>query len=211
MASNSKRQGRQSAESAAQTQLQVVQAATNLFADKGFDSTSLRDIAQQAQVTHGTLRHHFGSKLDVWKAVADRVLEQYQQSLMPAVMTANQAASPLHAFKNIVSAFISTSNKNPIYAKLLVQECTHNNPRSDYVKQHFLGIHILIEPLFLEAQKTNPKLEVFSNDSFFLALLSLTFFPLLLPEVTQLLSNKQDSTSIQNTEQLILNILLGDS
>lgn len=37
-------------------------AAVRLFADKGIDATSIREIAQEAGVSSGLLRHHFGSK-----------------------------------------------------------------------------------------------------------------------------------------------------
>ncbi|MBU2667447.1 TetR/AcrR family transcriptional regulator [Actinoplanes bogorensis] len=37
-------------------------AAIQLFAERGVDSATIRDIAQQADVSSGLLRHHFGSK-----------------------------------------------------------------------------------------------------------------------------------------------------
>ncbi|MFG2041556.1 helix-turn-helix domain-containing protein [Dactylosporangium sp. NPDC048998] len=37
-------------------------AAIRLFAERGMDGTTVRDIAQQAGVSPGLLRHHFGSK-----------------------------------------------------------------------------------------------------------------------------------------------------
>jgi AcrR family transcriptional regulator len=40
----------------------LLDAAEALFADKGFDATSIREIAAQAGDTIGTLSHHFGSK-----------------------------------------------------------------------------------------------------------------------------------------------------
>ncbi|NUR49810.1 MAG: helix-turn-helix transcriptional regulator, partial [Hamadaea sp.] len=37
-------------------------AAIRLFADRGIAGASVRDIAQEAGVSSGLLRHHFGSK-----------------------------------------------------------------------------------------------------------------------------------------------------
>jgi AcrR family transcriptional regulator len=37
-------------------------AAIRLFADRGIDGTTVRDIAREAGVSPGLLRHHFGSK-----------------------------------------------------------------------------------------------------------------------------------------------------
>jgi AcrR family transcriptional regulator len=40
-------------------------AAIALFADKGIEGASVRDIAQAAGVSSGLLRHHFGSKAEL--------------------------------------------------------------------------------------------------------------------------------------------------
>ncbi|MGK5680603.1 TetR/AcrR family transcriptional regulator [Actinoplanes sp. URMC 104] len=37
-------------------------AAIELFAERGVDAATIRDIAQRAEVSSGLLRHHFGSK-----------------------------------------------------------------------------------------------------------------------------------------------------
>jgi len=37
-------------------------AAIKLFAERGVDGATIRDIAQEAEVSSGLLRHHFGSK-----------------------------------------------------------------------------------------------------------------------------------------------------
>jgi AcrR family transcriptional regulator len=37
-------------------------AAIKLFAERGVDGATVRDIAQEAEVSSGLLRHHFGSK-----------------------------------------------------------------------------------------------------------------------------------------------------
>ena len=51
-------------------------AALGLFGERGFDATSLRDVATAAGVSHGLLRHHFGSKSDLRDAVERHVLQQ---------------------------------------------------------------------------------------------------------------------------------------
>ena len=37
-------------------------AALRLFAERGLDGTTIRDIAKEAGVSGGLIRHHFGSK-----------------------------------------------------------------------------------------------------------------------------------------------------
>jgi AcrR family transcriptional regulator len=54
-------------------------AAIRLFAERGSDATTVRDIAQEAGVSPGLLRHHFGSKEELREAcdvyVLDRIVK----------------------------------------------------------------------------------------------------------------------------------------
>ena len=203
--------GKQSAENAAKTKAHITECALNVFAQQGYESASLRDIAQRAGVTHGTLRHHFGSKHAVWTAVADQVLLHYQQRLLPILNAATQNRDYLDAFKQVVRGFISVSLQNPPFARLLIQECTSPNERSAYVQQHFLAMHQVIGDLFNNAQQQSNALAKYTNDSFFLSLLSLTFFPLMMPDVSQLLSAHSTNPAqfAQEREQLIIDTLFG--
>ncbi|GAA2376903.1 helix-turn-helix domain-containing protein [Dactylosporangium salmoneum] len=54
----------------------IREAAVTLFAERGVDATTVRDIAQQAGVSPGLLRHHFGSKEALREACDHYVLER---------------------------------------------------------------------------------------------------------------------------------------
>ena len=51
-------------------------AAIELFADRGIDGATIRDIAQKAGVSSGLLRHHFGSKEGLRDACDEYVLNE---------------------------------------------------------------------------------------------------------------------------------------
>ncbi|MDY6919629.1 MAG: TetR/AcrR family transcriptional regulator [Pseudomonadota bacterium] len=178
-----RKRGRQSAHNAHLTREDIITSAIELFAEHGYEATSLRHLARAAGVTHGTLRHHFGGKFEIWKAVADQVLADYQAQLLPNLDHAFSDERPLEVFRGLVRGFISVSLEHPVFARLLLREGLHPSPRAEYVRGNFLQMHSAIEPLFLRAREQCPRLAHHSNDSFFLALLSLTYFPLLLPEV----------------------------
>lgn len=50
----------------------LLNAAETLFAQYGFKSTTVRDIAKAADVNHTLVIHHFGSKENLWNAVMDQ-------------------------------------------------------------------------------------------------------------------------------------------
>ncbi|MEV6780325.1 TetR/AcrR family transcriptional regulator [Streptomyces syringium] len=59
----------------------LLAAATRLFADQGYDRTSVQEIVEAAGVTKGALYHYFGSKDDLLHEVYARVLRLQQERL----------------------------------------------------------------------------------------------------------------------------------
>jgi AcrR family transcriptional regulator len=47
----------------------LLEAAVSLFAEKGFDATSVQEIVERAQVTKGAMYHYFRSKDDLLYAI----------------------------------------------------------------------------------------------------------------------------------------------
>jgi AcrR family transcriptional regulator len=60
---------RSSREKSAETRSHIIEAAYQLFVDKGYNATPLREISQQAGVTVGAVYNHFDTKEDIWVAV----------------------------------------------------------------------------------------------------------------------------------------------
>ncbi|MFV8227470.1 TetR/AcrR family transcriptional regulator [Mycolicibacterium fortuitum] len=56
-------------------------AALRCFATQGISGTTMRTIAEAAGVSHGLLRHHFGSKDGLVAAVDDHVLRVFGEAL----------------------------------------------------------------------------------------------------------------------------------
>ena len=61
-------------------------AALRLFADRGLDGTTIRDIAKEAGVSGGLIRHHFGSKDDLRAACDSYALDQMMRIKEQAVL-----------------------------------------------------------------------------------------------------------------------------
>lgn len=60
-----------------QTRDAILLASERVFAERGFDGASLRDLAVAAGVTRSLIHHHFGSKEELWLAVADHLFADY--------------------------------------------------------------------------------------------------------------------------------------
>ncbi|WBB60239.1 TetR/AcrR family transcriptional regulator [Streptomyces sp. WMMC500] len=59
----------------------LLAAATRLFAERGFDRTSVQELVEAAGVTKGALYHYFGSKDDLLHEIYGRLLRLQQERL----------------------------------------------------------------------------------------------------------------------------------
>ncbi len=81
----------------AQTRQAIAGAAARLFAERGFEQTTVEDIARAAQVTKKTVFNHFPAKEDL---VFDRAAER-ERELVAAVRDRAAGTSVLEAFRAI--------------------------------------------------------------------------------------------------------------
>ena len=68
-------------------------AAMRLFTERGMDGATIRDIAKEAGVSGGLVRHHFGSKDDLRAACDSYALDQIMRIKEQAVL-GGQLANP---------------------------------------------------------------------------------------------------------------------
>ena len=60
---------------AAQRRAQLIEVARGLFAERGFEGTSIEEIAQRANVSKPIVYEHFGGKEGLYAVVVDREME----------------------------------------------------------------------------------------------------------------------------------------
>lgn len=60
----------------------LVGVAMRLFAEKGFDGVTVRDISAAAGVSVGLINHHFGSKEGLREAVDSHFLSQFEEAVL---------------------------------------------------------------------------------------------------------------------------------
>jgi AcrR family transcriptional regulator len=71
---------------------EILDAALDLFADRGFQGTSVRDIARAVGVNEATLYHYFPSKAAILDAILDVLLEERSELFT----VADDPRVPLH-------------------------------------------------------------------------------------------------------------------
>ncbi|GEK21338.1 TetR family transcriptional regulator [Cellulomonas xylanilytica] len=84
MATDSKRSTR-SRMTGTQRRAQLVDVARRLFAEKGFDGTSIEEIAARAEVSKPVVYEHFGGKEGIYAVVVDREIQALTGALSGAL------------------------------------------------------------------------------------------------------------------------------
>jgi AcrR family transcriptional regulator len=116
--------------------VRIRDAALSHFAEEGFDRTTIRAIARTAGVSHGMLRHHFGSKIDLRAACDDyvfQVLHRLNTLLLDApspVDSSLQSANPLwrYAARSLVDGSPTAA---PIFDELVAMTARQLAPTRD--------------------------------------------------------------------------------
>src|ERR671938_456858 len=66
-------------ELAARRREEILDAAAQLFAERGYSETDTQELAERLGVGKGTLYRYFPSKRDLFLAAADRVMRRLRQ------------------------------------------------------------------------------------------------------------------------------------
>jgi TetR/AcrR family acrAB operon transcriptional repressor len=76
---------RRTKEEAAITREQLLKKALTVFSKKGYASTTLENIAREADVTRGAIYHHFGGKTELYNTLIREYADRGNQIMQQAV------------------------------------------------------------------------------------------------------------------------------
>lgn len=137
--------GRRSAKHAATTRERIEAAALEAFSDVGFDAASTRLIARQAGVNAQLVTHHFGTKLGLWKAVADRTFQQLVVRLGERMRGLDGVADD-ERMRLMLREYIRYAAEHPEIARFMAHEGARQGERLDWlIERH-------VRPIFESLQ-----------------------------------------------------------
>lgn len=138
----------------------ILHKAEELFAKKGFDATTVRDIAKAAHINLAMISYYFGSK--------DKLLEKlfaYRMSIITEDLQRlfeNQSLSPLQKLQTFVEEYIArVFRKQDFYKIVLCEQIINNNPKVIELMQEWRMKNLKLVELIV---KQGQDQEVFSTD-----------------------------------------------
>ena len=138
---------------------QLVEVATLLFAERGFDATTTASIAAAANVSEPILYRHFRSKQELFVQIIDDVTSVTKQHWNTA---AAATPDPAATFREMATSWPKhMRNAAPYYQLLQNALVTSRDPVvREKVKSHYTVMH----GFFVEVVKHGQKLGVFRAD-----------------------------------------------
>jgi AcrR family transcriptional regulator len=97
----------------------ILEEATRCFAARGFDATSLQEIAEAVGIRKPSLLYHFPSKDTLRRSVLEQVLARWND-VMPRLLLA--ATSSHGQFDGVLDEMVAFFDADPDRARLLLRE-----------------------------------------------------------------------------------------
>ena len=98
---------------------QLLAVGRKLFAEKGFEATSVEEIAATAEVSKPVVYEHFGGKEGLYAVVVDREIQQLLAQVTGAL---GQAAHPRALLENAAQALLAYIEESTDGFRILVRD-----------------------------------------------------------------------------------------
>ena len=101
----------------------ILDAAERLFAEKGYEATSLHDVGAAAGVSRGTPGYFFGAKSDLYRAVLDRMFAEVREAVRAGRARALASSrEPAGILAGAVSDYFDFLAARPNFVRLIERE-----------------------------------------------------------------------------------------
>src|SRR3989338_7018 len=102
----------------------IIEAATKVFARKGFYNSTIADIAKIAEVAEGTIYLYFKNKDDLLISIFEQSMDHFVQEVNRELVFLK---SPKDKLKRFLSLHLTLVQKNPDLAQVLQIELSQSS------------------------------------------------------------------------------------
>nr|WP_321468887.1 TetR family transcriptional regulator [uncultured Desulfobulbus sp.] len=150
------------------TREKIIQAAVELFAEKGLDATSMRDITNQAGVNLAAINYHFGSKKGLIAEVFSTNLDPLNTARLARLdqLVHEQNTPSLEAVLDafigpVVQYYLDAPKGNNAFMRLMSRCLNEPSSHIEHVKHHFDPLMERFEAVFTRALPDHSPTEIF--------------------------------------------------
>jgi AcrR family transcriptional regulator len=133
-----RQRGRPAAGEVTLTTEELLDAALEAFAERGFDGMSVRELGRELGVSHNFIPQRIGSKERLWFAAVDRGFGALALALAEVLIQVEEEADDLARLRALVQRFIEANAARPALVRIISQEASAPGPRLDHLFDNFI-------------------------------------------------------------------------
>jgi len=137
-----------------QTKQKIIESAIDLFSKKGFNFTSIADIANSTGITKGAIYHHFENKDAIFYAVLEGVRHLWREKVLRDLLGKSNAIDRLTTlFENHACIIEEQENICLVLSGLVMEMDNVNDEFISALEEIFSDLTLLIERIIERGQK----------------------------------------------------------
>lgn len=95
----------------------ILEAAADVFAERGFAGTATSELAKRAGVTKSLIHHHFGSKDGLWQTIKEREFKTYYDAQL--AMLQSDAEPSVELLLDSLRVYFEFLHARPRFVRML--------------------------------------------------------------------------------------------
>lgn len=142
------------------TKRKIFETSMKLFAEKGYDATSIEEITATVGVAKGTLYYHFSSKEEIFKFLVEEGVKLLKNSI--AIKT-DKLTNSLDKIKAIVLIEIKVLVKYESFITMVLSDIWGTSQRSKMCRDYMFEYIEMIQSIVEEGIKNKEIIEADAN------------------------------------------------
>lgn len=126
------------------TKRKIFETSMKLFAEKGYDATSIEEITSTVGVAKGTLYYHFSSKEEIFNFLVEEGVKLLKNSIEIKTQKLDKAMDKLRA---VVLIEIKVMLKYEDFMTILLSQIWGNEPRNNICKKYVFEYIKIVEKI----------------------------------------------------------------
>lgn len=177
---------------------QILEAAFNVFVEKGFENAKMQDIADEAGIKRTVLNYYFRSKDLLYQKIAKTIMKK----ALPHILMILNSDMPFEAkIKAYVENYIDIGMKNPFLPAFIINELNSLGPQ--FVTKILEGQRPNIEPFIEQVKSEIEKGNIIKTNpvQILIHVVSLCAFPLIAKPLVKLMTSISEDEYKQLMEE----------
>jgi AcrR family transcriptional regulator len=125
---------------------EILKAAMQLFANRGFHETSMSEVAREARVSKALIFWHFKTKEELFVAVLNRLLEPYFIDFTEEASAMDERAQIL----KLVESYLSFVRDNASSVRFFLAQMLHDQKMSESLNEQVLKLYSGYRAMLIE-------------------------------------------------------------